>query len=62
MAEPIPLRKRRPCPICKRKSTSEFHPFCSKRCADEDLSKWLGGNYAIPGATSLGTGSSNEDD
>ena len=23
-------------------------PFCSKRCADIDLHRWLGGNYAIP--------------
>ncbi|MDE2445303.1 MAG: DNA gyrase inhibitor YacG [Alphaproteobacteria bacterium] len=48
MAEVIPLRKRKPCPICKRVSTQEFHPFCSKRCADEDLNHWLGGKYAIP--------------
>ena len=26
----------------------EFHPFCSKRCADLDLGKWLNGTYAIP--------------
>ena len=25
-----------------------FHPFCSKRCADVDLGRWLKGNYAIP--------------
>ncbi len=25
-----------------------YHPFCSKRCSDIDLGKWLGGNYAIP--------------
>ena len=36
------------CPICQRKSDREYRPFCSKRCADVDLAKWLGGGYAIP--------------
>uniref|UniRef100_UPI0040470C4C DNA gyrase inhibitor YacG n=1 Tax=Yoonia sp. TaxID=2212373 RepID=UPI0040470C4C len=36
------------CPICDRKTVPAFRPFCSKRCADVDLSKWLSGSYAIP--------------
>jgi len=48
MAEPVLLRPRRPCPICKKSSSQKFHPFCSKRCAEIDLGRWLGGNYAIP--------------
>lgn len=36
------------CPICVRKSDPKYRPFCSKRCADVDLAKWLGGGYAIP--------------
>lgn len=36
------------CPICHRKSAAEYRPFCSKRCADIDLARWLGGGYAIP--------------
>ncbi|MBV2360393.1 DNA gyrase inhibitor YacG [Thalassococcus sp. CAU 1522] len=36
------------CPICQRASTSEYRPFCSKRCADVDLAKWMTGSYAIP--------------
>lgn len=36
------------CPICNRKTNPEYRPFCSKRCADVDLAKWLGGSYAIP--------------
>ena len=36
------------CPICKRPEEPEFRPFCSKRCADVDLAKWLTGAYAIP--------------
>lgn len=36
------------CPICNRKTVADYRPFCSKRCADVDLAKWLGGTYAIP--------------
>ncbi|MDA7425442.1 DNA gyrase inhibitor YacG [Thalassococcus lentus] len=36
------------CPICERDSDAKFRPFCSKRCADVDLAKWLSGSYAIP--------------
>ena len=40
------------CPICHKRFTSRaFHPFCSKRCADVDLGRWLKGGYAIPGAS-----------
>lgn len=36
------------CPICAKKSDPKYRPFCSKRCADVDLGKWLTGAYAIP--------------
>ncbi|MBL4806845.1 MAG: DNA gyrase inhibitor YacG [Rhodobacteraceae bacterium] len=36
------------CPICKKQSAPEYRPFCSKRCADIDLGKWLNGSYALP--------------
>jgi endogenous inhibitor of DNA gyrase (YacG/DUF329 family) len=36
------------CPICKRPTLADYRPFCSKRCADVDLGKWLTGSYAIP--------------
>ncbi|MDA5558682.1 DNA gyrase inhibitor YacG [Shimia sp. MMG029] len=36
------------CPICKKKAVAEYRPFCSKRCADVDLSKWFSGEYAVP--------------
>ncbi|MBL4725288.1 MAG: DNA gyrase inhibitor YacG [Rhizobiaceae bacterium] len=42
-----PLRKRVPCPNCGSKSARESYPFCSKRCSDLDLGKWLDGSYAI---------------
>jgi len=36
------------CPMCKKRATLDYRPFCSKRCADLDLAKWIGGSYAIP--------------
>lgn len=42
------LRPRKPCPICKKPSTQAFHPFCTARCADVDLNRWLTGSYVIP--------------
>jgi len=51
-AKPIPLRPPRKCPICGRPSTRDTYPFCSKRCADIDLNRWLSGGYAIPGRPS----------
>lgn len=35
------------CPICAREPDAKFRPFCSKRCADIDLGKWLTGSYVI---------------
>ena len=37
------------CPICKKETSPSFRPFCSKRCADVDLGRWLTEGYAIPG-------------
>ena len=42
------LRRPRPCPVCDKPSTKEAYPFCSQRCKDVDLSRWLTGAYAIP--------------
>lgn len=36
------------CPICRRPAAAAYRPFCSKRCADVDLGRWLTGSYAIP--------------
>jgi uncharacterized protein len=36
------------CPICGKLADDKFHPFCSKRCADIDLNRWLSGVYAVP--------------
>jgi len=36
------------CPVCKRRTDPDYLPFCSRRCADVDLGRWLTGTYAIP--------------
>ena len=36
------------CPICGKPVEAAFRPFCSKRCADIDLNRWLSGVYAVP--------------
>ncbi len=44
-----PKRKKTPkCPVCGRPRDKSYRPFCSQRCRDRDLSKWLDGAYAIP--------------
>ncbi|MFZ5617431.1 MAG: DNA gyrase inhibitor YacG [Pseudomonadota bacterium] len=40
------------CPICKAPANADYRPFCSKRCADVDLHRWLSGGYAIPAVES----------
>lgn len=44
-----PLRPKRPCPECGKPSMRGYFPFCSKRCKDVDLNRWLSGSYVIPG-------------
>jgi uncharacterized protein len=47
------------CPICDKPTHPDYRPFCSKRCADVDLSRWMKGAYAIPGKPS---GDEDEDE
>jgi len=37
------------CPICEKPPDPAYRPFCSRRCADVDLHRWLTGSYAIGG-------------
>lgn len=37
------------CPICGKPAEQAYRPFCSRRCANVDLQRWLTGNYAILG-------------
>lgn len=40
------------CPICAKAPDPRYRPFCSRRCADIDLGRWLNESYAIPAAES----------
>ena len=44
-----PLRLKPKCPMCRAPAETATRPFCSQRCADLDLARWLGGRYAIAG-------------
>lgn len=35
------------CPICQKTADEKYRPFCSRRCADVDLGRWLTGSYAV---------------
>lgn len=41
------------CPICEKpaapRAENRTFPFCSSRCKQRDLGKWLDGAYAVPG-------------
>ena len=38
----------KPCPTCGKPADDKLKPFCSPRCRDVDLNRWLKGIYAIP--------------
>ena len=39
------------CPTCHKPTVQEYRPFCSRRCSDIDLAKWLSGGFVIPGSS-----------
>jgi endogenous inhibitor of DNA gyrase (YacG/DUF329 family) len=43
-------RKGRRCPICGKPTAEATRPFCSSRCRDVDLNRWLSGVYIVPGS------------
>lgn len=56
MADPAPPPRpgitpgTRPCAVCRKPVAPDnpFRPFCSARCRQVDLGRWLSGDYAIP--------------
>jgi endogenous inhibitor of DNA gyrase (YacG/DUF329 family) len=50
------------CPICGKPMQAEHRPFCSARCADVDLHRWLSGSYVIPGSADPDEGGADEDE
>lgn len=53
----------RNCPICRKPvSSADYRPFCSRRCADVDLQRWLSGAYAVPAVEGEDDGPSAPDE
>lgn len=48
------------CPICHRETLREFRPFCSKRCADVDLGRWLTETYRVATEEEPGESAKND--
>lgn len=44
----VPLKRREACPICGAPASAKSKPFCSTRCAEVDLGRWLKGSYRVP--------------
>jgi endogenous inhibitor of DNA gyrase (YacG/DUF329 family) len=49
MISPADQPRAKRCPICGKPATDAAKPFCSKRCGDVDLNRWLKGVYVVPG-------------
>jgi len=60
-AKIIKLKPLRPCPICGKPASQAEHPFCSPRCADIDLNRWLSGVYVIPAVADPAAGDEADD-
>ena len=50
------------CPVCRKPTVAAYRPFCSRRCADVDLGRWLTGAYAIPVDEADETGEAGAED
>ncbi|MEM9234911.1 MAG: DNA gyrase inhibitor YacG [Pseudomonadota bacterium] len=50
------------CPICGKPVKKDHEPFCSDRCQQVDLNRWLSGGYAIPGAADESARAEGEED
>lgn len=49
------------CLTCMTKNALDaFTPFCSKRCADIDLGRWLNGAYVIEGEDGVALDAAND--
>jgi len=48
--------------LCGKPQDKAHRPFCSKRCAEVDLGRWLKGQYAVPGEPVGGIDDGNEEE
>ena len=51
-----------PCPVCRKPQVPAYRPFCSRRCADVDLARWLRGDYVVPGRDGEAAGPATDPD
>ena len=49
------------CTHCGKPAVAQFRPFCSARCKQIDLGKWLNESYVIPGEETI-PANDDEDD
>jgi len=62
MAEVVRLKPARKCPICGKPSTQANYPFCSPRCQDIDLNRWLSDTYRVPTGEAPESAAKEEDE
>ena len=59
-ARVVPLKSRK-CPACGKPARAGHQPFCSARCANVDLGRWLNEDYRIPTNEAPGEGDMEAD-
>lgn len=52
----------RACPICGKNEDQEHKPFCSDRCRQVDLHRWLTEGYRVPGQPDESSRADGEED
>jgi len=62
MAEIVRLKPARKCPICGKPASQANYPFCSPRCQDIDLNRWLSDSYRVPTSETPETASKDDDE
>lgn len=54
-------QKKNICPLCDKPTETRYRPFCSARCKQVDLGKWLNESYVIPGEETVPANDENAD-
>jgi len=47
-ARGLTVKKIRSCPMCGHPAKEGYRPFCSQRCKEQDLGRWLDEGYRVP--------------
>ena len=61
-ADKVVQLKKSKCPNCDKPVSAQYNPFCSERCANLDLGRWLNGEYRIATDEAPGNGGFAEED